>query len=101
MSGVTMMLKVAVLVWLAMSPVSAIEEEQGLVTGTVVGELAVGVQPPATFKVDHLVSRGWQRDENGEAYEALKVKVAGVNVDAEVYGGNVWRIWVDEPGLVT
>ena len=70
-----------------------------IVSGDSVGDLVVGKKPP--FKKGRLLFRKWQNDENGERYELLRVKVNGIPVDAELYNGDIWRIWIDKPGLIT
>lgn len=71
-----------------------------MVSGDAVGDLVVGRAPPP-FEKGRVLLRRWQDDENGERYELLRVTIKGIPVDAEVYDGNVWRIWIDKPGLKT
>lgn len=71
-----------------------------VVTGNAVGDLIIGQSPPS-LKGSRLVSRRWESDENGERYELLRVKVRGIQVDAEVYDGSIWRIWIERAGLKT
>ncbi len=71
-----------------------------VVTGSAVGDFVIGRAPP-TVKNDRLIFRRWQNDENGKRYELIRVKVQGIEVDAEVYDGTIWRIWIEEAGLMT
>jgi hypothetical protein len=71
-----------------------------LITGDSVGDLVIGRAPP-NIRGDRLVFRRWESDENGQRYELIRVKVAGVGVDAEVFDGCIWRISINKSGLFT
>ena len=45
--------------------------------------------------------RRWMLDENGKPYEDLTINIGASEVNAELYDGKVWRIWIDSVGLHT
>ena len=91
---------IALLPVLLVTATCASQSVQPVISGNSVGDLVIGSVPP---KIDahRLLSREWQKDEDGESYELVRVKVQGVVVDAEVYEGKVWRLSIDDPGLLT
>jgi hypothetical protein len=58
-------------------------------------------QVPPLFSGERLISRQWQRDENGHRYERLEVSVGGIPVDVEIHDGRISRISVMRRGLST
>jgi hypothetical protein len=73
---------------------------KSFISGNAVGDIVVGRKPPALGR-GRLIYLHDEQDENGDPYKLLRVMVQGGVVDAEIYDGMVWRIWVSTPGLLT